>query len=114
METRTAELRHSQEQLRALAAELTLTEQRERQRFASQLHDHLQQLLVLGKLKLTQAKRAVRSRTPQRVTTRAGRRGGQYCLGLFPVADRRARARPSCGNTGSWPELRGFRNGWST
>ena len=59
VETRTAELRHSQEQLRALAAELTLTEQRERQRFASQLHDHLQQLLVLGKLKLTQAKRAV-------------------------------------------------------
>jgi PAS domain S-box-containing protein len=59
VETRTAELRHSQEQLRALAAELTLTEQRERQRFASQLHDHLQQLLVLGKLKLSQAKRAV-------------------------------------------------------
>jgi PAS domain S-box-containing protein len=59
VETRTAELRHSQEQLRALAAELTLTEQRERQRFASQLHDHLQQLLVLGKLKLNQAKRAV-------------------------------------------------------
>ncbi len=59
VETRTAELRRSQEQLRALAAELTLTEQRERQRFASQLHDHLQQLLVLGKLKLTQAKRAV-------------------------------------------------------
>ena len=59
VETRTAELRHSQEQLRALAAELTLTEQRQRQRFASQLHDHLQQLLVLSKLKLTQAKRAV-------------------------------------------------------
>ena len=59
VETRTAELRRSEEQLRALAAELTLTEQRERQRFASQLHDHLQQLLVLSKLKLTQAKRAV-------------------------------------------------------
>lgn len=59
VETRTAELRRSQEQLRALAAELTVTEQRERQRFASQLHDHLQQLLVLAKLKLTQAKHAV-------------------------------------------------------
>ena len=59
VETRTAELRRSHEQLRALSAELTLTEQRERQRFASQLHDHLQQLLVLSKLKLTQAKRAV-------------------------------------------------------
>src|SRR5262249_16278512 len=32
---------------------------RERQRFASQLHDHLQQWLVLGKLKLSQAKRSV-------------------------------------------------------
>jgi PAS domain S-box-containing protein len=61
VETRTAELRRSQEQLRALAAELTLTEQRERQRFASELHDHLQQLLVLGKMKLSQAKRSVQA-----------------------------------------------------
>ncbi|MHB8901145.1 MAG: MASE3 domain-containing protein [Thermoguttaceae bacterium] len=38
-------------QLRALASELTLTEQRERRRLAQVLHDHLQQLLVAAKLK---------------------------------------------------------------
>jgi PAS domain S-box-containing protein len=54
---RTEELLQSQERLRALAAELNLTEQRERQRIATELHDHLQQLLVLGKLKLGQGKR---------------------------------------------------------
>ncbi len=36
-------------QLRALAGELTLTEQRERSRLAKFLHDHLQQLLVAAK-----------------------------------------------------------------
>jgi len=54
---RTQELLASKERLRALATELTLTEQRERQRLATDLHDHLQQLLVLGKLKLGQGKR---------------------------------------------------------
>jgi signal transduction histidine kinase/CheY-like chemotaxis protein len=54
---RTQELQASKERLRALATELTLTEQRERQRLATDLHDHLQQLLVLGKLKLGQGKR---------------------------------------------------------
>ncbi len=52
---KTAELLQSQERLRALATELNLTEQRERQRLATELHDHLAQLLVLGKLKLAQA-----------------------------------------------------------
>ncbi len=47
--------------LRALATELNLTEQRERQRLATDLHDHLQQLLVLGKLKLGQGKRLAQS-----------------------------------------------------
>lgn len=47
--------------LRALATELNLTEQRERQRLATDLHDHLQQLLVLGKLKLGQGKRIAES-----------------------------------------------------
>jgi PAS domain S-box-containing protein len=37
------------EQLRALAGELTLTEQRERKRLAKILHDHIQQLLVAAK-----------------------------------------------------------------
>jgi PAS domain S-box-containing protein len=39
-------------QLRALAAELTQTEQRERRRLAQILHDHLQQLLVAAKLNI--------------------------------------------------------------
>ena len=57
VEERTAELHQSQERLRALATELSLSEQRERKRLATELHDHLQQILVLGKLKLGQGKR---------------------------------------------------------
>jgi len=54
---RTEKLEYSQKQLRALASELNLAEQRERKRLAAELHDHLQQMLVLGKLKLGQGKR---------------------------------------------------------
>ncbi len=39
-------------QLRALAGELTLAEQRERRRLAKVLHDHLQQILVAGKYRV--------------------------------------------------------------
>lgn len=56
--TRTAALVESQRHLRALAAELHLAEQRERKRLAVELHDHLQQILVLGKIKLGQGKRS--------------------------------------------------------
>ncbi len=49
---RTAELAQRAGQLRALAAELSLTEQRERSRLAKVLHDHLQQLLVGAKFRL--------------------------------------------------------------
>jgi len=52
--TKTAELQQSQEQLRALATELTLTEQRERKRLATELHDYLAQLLVVMRMKLRQ------------------------------------------------------------
>lgn len=45
------------EQLRALATELNLAEQQERKRLAVELHDHLQHLLVLGKLRIGQGKR---------------------------------------------------------
>src|SRR4029079_6774449 len=45
------------QQLRALATELNLAEQQERKRLAVELHDHLQHLLVLGKLKVGQGKR---------------------------------------------------------
>ena len=54
---KTVELHQSQARLRALATELNLAEQRERTRIATELHDHLQQMLVLGKLKLGMHKR---------------------------------------------------------
>lgn len=54
---RTHELVQAQNRLRDLAIELTLTEQGERKRLAIELHDHLQQLLILGKLKIGQSKR---------------------------------------------------------
>jgi signal transduction histidine kinase/ActR/RegA family two-component response regulator len=57
VEARTEALVHSQERLRTLTTELNLAEQRERKRLATELHDHLQQMLVLGKLKLGQGKR---------------------------------------------------------
>lgn len=53
---RTYELVCSQQQLRALATELNLAEQRERTRLATELHDHLAQMLVLVRLRLGQAK----------------------------------------------------------
>ncbi|MDO9119278.1 MAG: CheR family methyltransferase [Nitrospira sp.] len=59
---RTQELTQLHEQLRALTTELTLTEQRERRRLATELHDHLAQLLVLGKMKLGQSKRVTQPR----------------------------------------------------
>lgn len=56
VELRTLELVQSQARLRGLAAELSFIEQRERKRVATDLHDHLAQLLVLGRLQLGQAK----------------------------------------------------------
>ena len=61
---RTAALVQSQSRLRALAAELNLAEQRERKRIATELHDHLQQLLVLSKLKLGQGKQLTEKGLP--------------------------------------------------
>jgi PAS domain S-box-containing protein len=45
-------LREYQESLRQLANELNATEERERKRFAADLHDHIGQSLVLAKLEL--------------------------------------------------------------
>ncbi|MBA2485728.1 MAG: response regulator [Nitrospira sp.] len=56
VDDRTRDLVLSQDRLRALAAELNLAEQRERQRLATELHDYLAQLLALRKIKLAQAK----------------------------------------------------------
>jgi len=53
---RTRELVTSQDLLRALASELTVTEQRERRRVATELHDYLAQLLVCAHLKVSQAR----------------------------------------------------------
>jgi len=54
---RTEELVRSESRLRALSRELNLTEQRERRKLATDLHDYLAQLLVLSRIKLGQAKR---------------------------------------------------------
>ena len=54
---KTAALSQSEERLRALTTELNLAEQRERKRLATELHDHLQQMLVLGKLEIGRGKR---------------------------------------------------------
>ncbi|NGZ95723.1 MAG: hypothetical protein CV089_06265 [Nitrospira sp. WS110] len=54
---KTAELVQSQNRLRALTTELNLSEQRERKRLATELHDYLAQLLVVGKMHLDLIKR---------------------------------------------------------
>ena len=60
--TRTQELLHTQVRLRTMAQTLTLTEQRERKRMAGELHDYLAQLLVLGKMKLSEMQAQIQSR----------------------------------------------------
>lgn len=61
---RTRAVTQSQRRLRALASELSLTEQRERRRLASELHDYLAQLLVLGRLHLSRASRSAIGEKP--------------------------------------------------
>lgn len=56
-------LREAQVRLRAMANELNLAEQRERKRLANELHDHLQQMLVVGKLTIGQGMRFSRGLT---------------------------------------------------
>ena len=63
VKARTGELLRSQNDLRALATELNLAEQRERKRLAAELHDHLAQMLVLVNLKIGQAKQGPRRQT---------------------------------------------------
>ena len=54
VEERTRDVVASHRELRALATELTLTEQRERKRLAAELHDYLAQMLALGRIKMGQ------------------------------------------------------------
>lgn len=58
---RTQSLVHYQEQLRALASELTVTAETERRRLATELHDFLAQQLVVCQLKLSQIRRHSKS-----------------------------------------------------
>ena len=57
IQTLNVELRDRIQQLRALASELTLAEQRERLRLAELIHDGLQQLLVAARFRVTQVGR---------------------------------------------------------
>ncbi|NLT67580.1 MAG: PAS domain S-box protein [Acidobacteria bacterium] len=59
---RTAELEQRSGQLRLLASELTMAEQRERQKLAQILHDGLQQILVGAKYRLALLERTPHSR----------------------------------------------------
>lgn len=49
---RTKKLRSYQEQLRSLASQLNKAEEQERQRLATELHDHLGQMLAVAKFKI--------------------------------------------------------------
>ncbi|MGZ8393913.1 MAG: ATP-binding response regulator [Nitrospira sp.] len=60
-------LSKKQDDLRALASELTLTELRERKHLATELHDYLAQLLVVGRLKIGQARHQTASADPSLV-----------------------------------------------
>ncbi len=54
-------IRVYEEQLRSLASELTLLEERERRRIANDLHDHIGQNLALSKIKLGELRASVSS-----------------------------------------------------
>jgi signal transduction histidine kinase len=69
MDEQTRELHQSQERVRALAVELNLTEQRERQRLAADLHDYLGQLLTLSRIKVSQAKKQSMEPSLERLMT---------------------------------------------
>ena len=60
---RTRDLVVSNHRLQALASELTLAEQRERKRLASELHDYLAQILALGRIKMSQLRQKIAGQT---------------------------------------------------
>jgi CheY-like chemotaxis protein len=62
---RTRDLVASNHRLQALASELTLAEQRERKRLASELHDYLAQILALGRIKMSQLRQKVTDQPPE-------------------------------------------------
>jgi signal transduction histidine kinase len=56
---RSEELIQQRHRLREMASQLTLIEQRERRRLATDLHDYLAQMLVVCRLKVSRAKKAL-------------------------------------------------------
>ena len=67
VDERTRALQRSQSRLRALASDLSMTEQQERRRLATELHDYLAQLLVVGRMKLSQARPQVNEQKAQQL-----------------------------------------------
>lgn len=67
VDERTQALQRSQSRLRALASDLSMTEQQERRRLATELHDYLAQLLVVGRMKLSQVRPQVKDRKAQQL-----------------------------------------------
>jgi PAS domain S-box-containing protein len=64
---RTRSLTVSQDRLRALATQLSLAEERVRRSLASELHDYLGQMLVVCRLKLTQASQGTNEHKEQQL-----------------------------------------------
>lgn len=71
VDERTQALQRSQSRLRALASDLSATEQQERRRLATELHDYLAQLLVVGRMKLGQARPQVKDYKAQQLLSEA-------------------------------------------
>jgi len=63
-----AEISAYQERLRALASELSLTEERERRLLAADLHDHIGQILALAQIKLGALRQAASPESQASVT----------------------------------------------
>ena len=109
---RTAELSQAVEtlerqagQLRTLAAELTLAEQRERRRLAEVLHDELQQLLVATRLRAHMLGRSQRPGGPDGAPTRSSRSWRRPSP--RPARSRASSARPPCRRAACCPPWSG-------
>lgn len=60
-------IRSYQEELRSLASELSLTEERERRAIATDLHDHIGQILALTKIKLGELQHQTKGKTLEEI-----------------------------------------------
>ena len=91
---RTRELAESQARLRALVADLSRAEERERRRLAVELHDHLAQMLTLSRLNIGRAEKlaldgALKERLAEAHRS-AGRIDRLYALADDPTPSARA------------------------